>query len=346
LANPVLENYDGFKTQLNFAKTSGKYRYFIKGGYISENYDVNDLGIIFLNNYHVGYAEMSYRIINPTKVFNSFKATQNINIDIQNTTGKFQEAWYHATVKATTLKNELLLFDLQINPLDRFDFYQARQYGRYVYIPKSVYSYAAYLSDWTKTLTYGVDFFIEKFDEENRKTYTLNADTKYRFNNKLSLGYEFSYTHKINDRGWVDSVNNDIIFAERNREILEHVFTGKYSINNKMNFNLIVRYYSAYSENHDFFTIKDDGNLTPNLTYLQNKNRNLNSWNFDLSYSWWFAPGSELSILYRNYALDPTETVEKNIKTNFKNVFNANLTNIFSVSLRYYIDYNSLKSKH
>jgi hypothetical protein len=343
--NNGLENYNGYKTALNFAKTSGRYRYLFSGKYLSENYDINDLGLIYVNNYHAGYAEMTYRIVNPTKVFNTLKLNQNINVEIQNTTGKTQSAWYQATAKATTLKNELLLFEFQINPLDRFDFYEPRVYGRYVYIPKSTLGYAAYLSDQTKTFTYGVDFSAEKFEEEKRKTYTTNVDIKYRFNDKFSLAYSISYTRKINDRGWVGFDNDDIIFGERNREIVEHYFTGKYSINNKMTFNLITRYYWSYSDNHEFFTLQDDGYLTPNPTYSKNKNRNFNSWNLDFSYSWWFAPGSEISVLYRNYALESTNLVQKNMSTNLANVFDTNLTNIFSVSIRYYIDYNSLKRK-
>ena len=340
-----LENYDGYKTQLSFAKTSGKYRYMFSGKYISEMYDVNDLGIIFVNNYHSGYGEMTYSIINPTKTFNSFKLNQNINIDIQNTTGKFQEAWYKAVMTATTLKNHYLEGMVQINPLDRFDFYEPRVYGRYVYKPISIIGYAQFYSNDNRPFHYEIELAAEKFDEENRNTYILNGGMKYRFNDKFSLSYNFLYTQKENDRGWVDFDNDDIIFAERNREIVEHYFTGKYSINNKMTFNLIARYYWSYSDNHEFFNLQDNGKLTPNATYSENKNRNFNSWNFDFSYSWWFAPGSEISVLYRNYALESTNLVQKNMQTNLSNVFDTNLTSILSVSLRYYIDYNSLRKK-
>ncbi|MBP6183030.1 DUF5916 domain-containing protein [Flavobacterium sp.] len=338
-----LEDYDGFKTQLSFAKTSGKYRYLFSGKYLSENYDINDLGIIFVNNYHAGYAEMTYRIINPTKVFNSFKINQNINVDIQNTTGKTQETWYKAVMTATTLKNHYIEGLFQVNPVDRYDFYEPRVNGRYVYIPKSIIGYAQFYSNDNRPFHYEVELTTEKFDEENRNTYKLFGGIKYRFNDKLSLSYNFQYTRKVNDRGWVDFDNDDIIFAERNREIAEHYFTGKYSINNKMTFNLIARYYWSYAENHEFFTLQDDGHLTPNPSYSENKNRNFNSWNLDFSYSWWFAPGSEISVLYRNYALESTNLVEKNTHTNLSNVFDTNLTNILSVSIRYYIDYNSLK---
>jgi hypothetical protein len=346
LVNYDLVNYDGFKTALNFAKTSGRYRYLFSAKYLSENYDINDLGIIYVNNYHAGYAEMSYRIVNPTKVFNTLKATQNINIEIQNTTGKTQEAWYQAILTATTIKNHYIEGKIQANPVDRFNFYEPRVYGRYVYIPKSILGYGQFYSNDNRPFHYEVEVMTEKFDEENRNIYRLFGGIKYRFNDKFSLSYNFEYSHLINDRGWVDFDNDDIIFAERNREIVQHYLTGKYSISNKMTFNLIARYYWSYAENHEFFTLQDDGYLTPNSSYSENKNRNFNSWNFDLSYSWWFAPGSELSVLYRNYALESTNVVEKNTHTNLANIFGGNMTNIFSISLRYYIDYNSLKSKH
>jgi len=112
-----------------------------------------------------------------------------------------------------------------------------------------------------------------------------------------------------------------------------------------MTLNLNARYYWSYADNHEFFTLQDDGYLTPNPNYNLNKNRNFTSWNLDLSYSWWFAPGSEMIILYRNYALEETNQVEKDLSTNLTNIFNSNLTNIFSISVRYYIDYNVVKNK-
>ncbi|HQF47872.1 MAG TPA: DUF5916 domain-containing protein [Flavobacterium alvei] len=340
-----LENYDGFKTQLSFAKTSGKYRYMFSGKYLSEMYDVNDLGIIFVNNYHSGYGEMSYRIINPTKTFNSLKFSQNINVEIQNKTGKAQEAWYQAKLAAITLKNNYLEGKFQINPVDRYNFYEPRVYGRYVYVPKSVTGYFRYSTNQNNKFSLDIDGSIEKFDEDGRVVYAISPGLKHRFNDKFSLSYNLIYTRKVNDRGWVDFDADDIIFAERNREIVDHYFTGKYSISNKMSLNLIARYYWSYAENHEFFSLQDDGKLIANSTYSENRNRNFNSWNFDFSYSWWFAPGSEISVLYRNYALESTNLVQKSISTNLNNVFDTNLTTIFSVSIRYYIDYNSLKRK-
>jgi hypothetical protein len=83
-----IEDYNSIKTSLNFAKTSGKYRSKLSRKYISKNYDVNDLGILFYTNYHSTYANGSYKIVKPTKIFNAFRIVQELNLEVQKTTGK------------------------------------------------------------------------------------------------------------------------------------------------------------------------------------------------------------------------------------------------------------------
>jgi hypothetical protein len=341
----TIEDYNGFKTSLGFKKTSGKIRYEVSGKYISEDYDVNDLGIIFYTNYHAAYANVSYRILNPTSIFNTFKIIEEANLEIQNTTGKIQENFLKTTIGAKSKNNTYYEFSFLYAPKETFDFYEPRIYGRYVYVPKRIYSYFGFELNRNNAFTVDATTSIIKHDEENRQTYGIYINPKYRFNNQFSLEYALDYATKRNDRGWVGYDATGIVFAERNREILQNTLTGKFALTNRMALNLDVRYYWSYAENHEFFTLQDDGYLSPNPGYSFNKDRNFNSWNFDLSYSWWFAPGSEIYILYRNYGLERTNQVEKDLSTNLKNVFNSNLTNIFSISIRYYIDYNVVKNK-
>jgi hypothetical protein len=111
-----------------------------------------------------------------------------------------------------------------------------------------------------------------------------------------------------------------------------------------MTINLLARHYWSYSENYNFYTLNKDGYLT-DTAFIPDTNQNFNAWNFDLSYSWWFAPASQISVLYRNNSQDYTNLINKKVGENFKNLFDSSLNNILSFSIRYYIDYNSLKSK-
>ena len=341
----TIQDYDGFKTEIGMEKTSGKYRYGFSGKYVSENYDVNDLGINFYSNYHNGYAHGSYRIVNPTKVFNTFRINEYVNFEVDNTSKKLQTGAFGTEIKATTLDNDTLELLLEISPLETFDFYEPREYGKYVFVPEKIITILNFTSNDNHPFTIIVQPTFTKYNEKGRNSYGFYLGPKYRFNDKFSLAYAAEYTKMNNDRGWVAFDDSGVVFAERNREILQNDLIGKYSLNNKMTINLTARYYWSYSKNHDFFTLQNSGYLTPNNTYTLNKDRNFNSWNFDLSYSWWFAPGSEISILYRSYGLERANVVEKDLSKNIKNIFNSDLTNVLSISIRYFIDYNSVKNK-
>src|SRR5690606_36947860 len=134
----------------------------------------------------------------------------------------------------------------------------------------------------------------------------------------------------------------DIFLTRRDRTTYSVSGGGKYSVNKDMTVNLNLRYYWSYTENRDYFSLTDQGYLLP--ANYQANDTNFNTWNLDLSYSWWFAPGSQISVLYRNNASSAVPEINKNLSTNLSQLFKDNLQNVFSVSIRYFIDYNQAKN--
>jgi uncharacterized protein DUF5916/cellulose/xylan binding protein with CBM9 domain len=336
------QNYDGFKTSVNFEKTSGKYRYTLFGKYLSADYDINDLGIGFQTDYHNVYADFSYRILNPNKLFNTFRTDVKSSVELENTTGKVQDNFINFSVEGNSLKNDYYKFLFQLNPLESFDFYQPRISGRYSYVPRSLTSFFVFSSNYNNTLAIDINPSVKLYDEKGRKDYGFFFSPRYRINDKILLIYGFNYFRSMNDRGFVAYDGSNIYYAERNIKTVTNELSGKFALNNKMTINLTARYYWSFSDNHEFFMLQDDG--YPGATaFTGNLDENFNVWNFDLSYSWWFAPASQISILYRNNALDYRNEIRRNIGDNLKNLFDNSLNNIFSVSFRYYIDYNSAK---
>ena len=66
----------------------------------------------------------------------------------------------------------------------------------------------------------------------------------------------------------------------------------------------------------------------------------------DRYYSWWFAPGSEMVVLYRNNSSLYEREFKTDIVENLQNVTNLdNLLHVFSISVRYHLDYNNLRKK-
>jgi len=344
------DNRKGFNTSLNFAETSGKYRWSMGSQYVSSDWDNNDLGINFQTNYHTLYANNSYRILNPNKLFNTFNINNNNFAEFNNRTGRLQGYSSNINVNITTKKNDYIGFGVNGTFFETYDFYEPRTENeqKFLIIPKRINPSIFFSSNYNRKLALDINPFATFFEGDNRYNSGIFISPRYRFTNKFSMIYEFTYTFLNNNLGYVDQDDslNEIYIGKRDRSTYINTLRGKYSINNVMNINLSLRHYWSYALYDSVFTLQDDGSLLLNPSYTESNEENFNTWNLDLSYSWWFAPGSEISILYRNNALVDYYgvAVDRDYGSNLRNLINKqNLDHIFSISIRYFIDYNSLK---
>lgn len=343
-----LPNRKGYNTSLRFAETSGKYRYAIGGQYVSTNWDNNDLGINFQTHYHTFYFNHSYRILNPTKRFNSFNVNSNYYSEFDNRTGRLQGFNGNLNFNITSKQNDYYGFGFNGSPFETYDFYEPRTENeqRFLNVPKWINPWIFFSSNYNRKFAIDINPFATFFDGDNRYNAGYFISPRYRFTNKFSLIYEFSFNFLNNNLGYVNDDSNGIYIGKRDRTIYTNSISGKYTVNNVMNFNLSLRHYWSFAVYDSVFNLQEDGSLLLNPSYSTNHDENFNTWNLDLSYSWWFAPGSQISVLYRNNALTDASglTVDKDFSSNINNlVNNKNLDHIFSVSIRYFIDYNSLK---
>lgn len=342
----------GISSQLNLSETSGSYRYSIGADITTKNYDNNDLGINYETNFHSFYGNASYRILNPTRIFNTFAAYLNVYTQFQNQTQQLIANNINVNINSTNKKNHYFGMGINANPLKTFDYYEPRADNRFVSIPSRAGIYFYFSSNYNYKFAVDINPSFALINEKDRNTFSINVSPRYRFNNKFALNYSFLFLKQNNNKGFVDSVDldnnpkteNTIVFANREITTYTNTISGKYSVNSKMNFNISVRHYWSYVENKNYLSLEEDSNLTALSSYSKNKNFNFNSWNLDLSYSWWFAPGSQISILYRNNAALFEREIDKDFGKNVNNLLNNDaLSHVFSISIKYFIDYNQAK---
>lgn len=343
----------GFYTSLNLGETSGKYRYSIGTDLVTKDYDNNDLGINFRTNYYSTYGGASYRILNPTTLFTAFRVSSDFFSQFHKETGKVQANSFGVFVNMENKKNHSYGFSVNTSPLETYDYYEARTENRFLITPRSLGGYFYISTNYNNKFALDINSSVTKLSESARNSFEIGIGPRYRFNDKFSMNINFNYFRQNNDKGFVDKIDSDtnpstppsIIFANRNTATYSNTLYGKYSLNSRMNFNMAVRQYWSYAENKNFLYLKDDGRLADYQNYIANKNSSFNSWNLDVSYSWWFAPGSEISILYRNSAANFDEIINKDFNKNVTNLLNNDaLNHTFSISVKYFIDYNSIKS--
>lgn len=342
----------GIYSSLNIGETSGQYRYSLGADIVTKDFDNNDLGINFQTNYYSLYGNANYRILNSTKYLNSFNLNLNAYSQFQKETGLVQGNNFNISVNMNNKKNHYFGIGINANPLENFDFYESRTENRFVLIPSRFGSWFYFSSNYNYKFAFDFNPSYSKLNEAGRENYGFSAGPRYRFNDKFLLNYNFNFNRQNNNKGFVDSVDNDansstpnaIIFANRNVITYSNSISGKYALNSTMTFNLSVRHYWSYAENKNYLSLTDNGNLTHFSGYTTNKNSNFASWNVDLSYSWWFAPGSQISVLYRNNAANFEREINKKFGNNVTNLLNNDaLNHAFSISVKYFIDYNQVK---
>jgi len=64
-----------------------------------------------------------------------------------------------------------------------------------------------------------------------------------------------------------------------------------------------------------------------------------------MTYKWEFAPGSEISIAWKNSISEENDKMNLSYLKNFKETLAADQANSISIKILYYIDYNSIIKK-
>lgn len=346
---------NGINTSLYLAETSGKFRYGIGGKYVSKDFDNNDLGINFQTHYHGFMTEWSYRILNPTANYNTFNVQFSSETSFENKTGKVQDNSINLSVDSADKKNDFYGYGIDLRPTVTYDFYEARtpDDSKFLKIPQLFGSWFYFSSNYNRPFSIDVNPYFAICNQKGRGRVGMMIEPKYRFSDHFSLAYSFRFNKSFNNIGFSDNFDADndpltedeVIMAKRNITSFTNTITSKYALNEKMSLNLNIRHYWSYAKNAAFYDLQPNGDISLDTAYAENHDTNLNTWNMDLSYSWWFAPGSQISALYRNSSSFYENEFRSDFSSNFnKSIDNNFLNHVFSISVRYFIDYNSLKN--
>ena len=103
--------------------------------------------------------------------------------------------------------------------------------------------------------------------------------------------------------------------------------------------NLSLRHYTSAVDYTNFYSLSPVGDLLP-TTYIEQRDNTYNSWNLDIRCSWWFAPGSQLTLLYRNAIDDFQEMHVQDYPKNIARISDIPKVNNLSLRLVYFLDYN------
>ncbi|MBU8891754.1 MAG: carbohydrate binding family 9 domain-containing protein [Bacteroidales bacterium] len=332
---------------LYLGKISGKFQYNYNLELISDKYDPNAMGYFtFKNelNHNVTVKKQSFR---PKGMFLTRSTSVQVSYKTLYTPNTFTEAKIFFKTFNVLKNNYIVSADLFWKPFGQKDFYEPRITNRYYQRPASYSGGFFVMSDSRKAFTWNTRFSYKK---EQGPEYYFGITPGLRLSNKLSFTYSVDGWKTVGDIGYAGSehggaMNPDSIpFGERTVSGISQSLTGAYSFNNKSTLSLKVRHYWSTVDYKKYFILNQDGSLTDYPEYF-GPDLNFNAFNIDMIYNWNFAPGSFLTLMWKNniFNMTPIFTNEfESFPENFSNIFDLPQTNSLSIKITYYLDYISM----
>lgn len=342
----------GMSSFFMIRKTHGKFRYSFDHSLANTKYDINDLGLNNRNNYSNFGVDASYQIFEPTEKLNNFRINTWVNYRMLYKPSTFTGTNFGINMNAQTKKLMWFGGNINIEPGKQYDYFEPRDFENKRYF---VYKNIGNIEGWletnsNKTLSIeGFAYSFKAFDKErNLRGYGFGIEPTIRFSDKFRIAYDFTLRNNLGSRGYVNKIDDDIIFGERNIFSLENSLSGNYTFSPLHNLSLSFRnFWSTVNYDEDLFVLQENGSLNTEDGYttedVDDPNVNFDTWNLDLSYTWQVAPGSFLTALYRNQLFNRNTNSKDNYFDSLDTLFEEPIKQTFSLRLQYFVDYNSVK---
>jgi hypothetical protein len=358
---PGGKNETGYSHNLYFGKTSGKFRFNLNQDLTDTKFNSNDLGYFTFNNYLDHYLWMGWQWLKPTKWYNNFRLNVNSTYSrlqspitlADKSIKRYRSAFFNVNVNGQ-LKNLWFVGAFVGYEPEYNDFNEPRLPDKVFRGWQSRTAMAWFESNYAKKYSVSTQFMYVSRTMFKSKRYQLNFSQRFRFNDKFSITHNMNLEPQKRNAGFADHYYWDAVaqdylpsysFGRRDIATVENVLVFKYSFNAKMNVNTRVRHYWRRVEYDELFDLQVDGKLKENNYVPSEANQNYNIVTVDAVFTWQYAPGSFINLVWKNNTEAFNRIVNENYFKNFGNTIETDQNNNISLKVIYFLDYLQLKKK-
>ena len=347
---PAKNSKNGFRSGISFSELKGNFRYNVSWWGVDKHYKQNELGYFNFLDHQSFSSRISYQIL---KEYGFLRKYRNY-------------LWFHNTRTFHSSERKLwgirfgndfstqnlMVFEADFAYASKTrDYNKPRTINRYIEEPENFQAKLVMQSNKNKDFSYRIQwnkfaYFKEDFEEQKSQN-RLNLSTLYRFSEQFSLALKSNHLNFKDDVGYLKTINQDIYFGRRDIRSVENNINLSYFFDNKKWINLRLRnYWSRAKYDQTLFRLNYNGKRTEtDFSLLDNDpDTNFNVWNLDINFEWWFAPGSNLVLLYRNQLFKSDSATKLDYLGSLNNLFDNIAQHQFSLRINYLIDFNLIKS--
>jgi len=332
---------NGKKFMGSLSKSSGHFRFEMIYELMDEHYDINDMGQAHTRNQESAGLELGWIEFEPFGIFRSLSNQAGIARTL-NYLSRKNENTYTYVSGSSLLKNYLTLWwSVNWSILDRHDYYGPRVPGRFHLRPGYLNGSINWSSDYRKPLALdGGAYWAKEFGTYREQNYFIRPIL--RLSDHLSLNHLFEYNRITGAPGYIEqTTTGQIIYGERKLTTFENSLTLKYMVNARWMLALWTRHYWRTGEHARFFDLGEDG-LLSETAYDGTADFSFNSFNIDLTMGWEFAPGSLLTLVWKNAVIDERPEWDKAFFSNLDQTLDLPHMNTLTLKFIYYLDYQRI----
>lgn len=336
----------GYKYGIGIYKTMGNFLWAVSRSAMDDKFDANDMGLTIFNNYNNNSASISYNIYKPFWILRDMQNTITISNQNNSGTRKPETAKIRYNSNLSTLKYLSVWIETGHTITEIYDYYEPRTSGKFYIRPKETWGRIGFSSDYRKrfALDGGISAYYSTRD--GSKGYHIELSPLVRFNDHFKFQFTSYFEQNSNDFGFAGTNAEQVIFGQREIHTIINSLISKYLFKNNLSLSLVARSYFSQGKYHNFYTLLDNGYLQPNVTYIENHDFSFNSFTVDMVFSWIYAPGSSLNIVWKNDVTNDRNGIYGNYLHNLNQTFNEPQLNNISLKLLYYIDYQKFKNNN
>ena len=338
-------NSNGFKYGMSVLKTNGNFLWSLNRSSMDNKFNANDMGMTAYNNYNNNIGSISYNIYKPFWKLRDMSNTLTVSNQNNFTTHKPETA----KVKYNTVMNTMNYLSIWAETghqfAETYDYYEPRTAGMFYMLPKETWARLGFSSDYRKPLAFDGTISGYTSSRNDSKGFFAELSPIVRLNDHFTFRLSSHFEKAINDYGFAGKDQEKVIFGKREISTVVNALSSKYLFKNNLSLGFVARHYYSQGEYGSFYTLQNNGYLYANPTYKKNHDFSFNTFNIDMVFSWIFAPGSSMNIVWKNEITSETESVTGNYFNNLDNTLHEPQLNNISLKVLYYIDYQRLRNK-
>lgn len=340
------DNNFGYKYNIEAGKYGGTWQYNYSRRVITDTYDQNDMGFLRRNNLVDNDISLSHNIFEPFwRLFtltNSFTATYSTLCR----PGEFTRLDLAYNIRALFDTRFFALMRAGYQPAGERDYFEPRVPGRFYETGQAWNIFLMYSTDYRKRLYFDGNLSYNRtFTIHRQEGYGAEIRPTFRVNDRLRLSYGINYNVKRNDAGYVmHTATDSVYFGLRPSKTITNTLRSSTVFTNDLSLSFDLRHYwSRVNYTGDYFLLSDQGRLAPLTHDLRAPDINYNAFTIDMMLTWHFAPGSQLTVLWKNVIDNRDSNMMNNYIDNLRHIAGQPQINGLSLRILYYLDYNTLQ---